>query len=105
MQVSLVLSATALGVGAAFGSASGGSAWLWTIGALVTVVNLPFTLVCIMPLNKRMLALADVFAKEGVAGAAPQARAMLQKWNQLHMVRTVGGIIATALYATALSGQ
>lgn len=63
---------------------------LWLIGALVLLANWPFTLLAIMPVNKRLEAIAP-----GEAGA--EGRALLQRWGRFHAVRSLLGAAATAI--------
>ena len=69
--------------------------WLWLAGALVLIMNWPYTLLGIMPTNNALMALDP-------ADAGPQSRRLIEKWATLHAVRTVLGAAATALFAAAL---
>ena len=69
--------------------------WLWLAGAVVLVMNWPYTLLGIMPTNNALMALDP-------ADAGPQSRRLIEKWATLHAVRTVLGAAATALFAAAL---
>lgn len=90
MQVSLVVIGFLLGL----------LAWWqtrdlpWLIGALVFVINGPFTLLVITPVNDKLKALDP-------DNAPPESRALLQRWAALHAVRTMLGLIATAIYLRA----
>jgi hypothetical protein len=64
--------------------------WRWAIGGVVLAANWPYTLMIIMPLNKRLMA---VQAED----SAEAARAMLDRWNLLHAARTAIGALAVAL--------
>jgi Domain of unknown function (DUF1772) len=57
-----------------------GGGMLWLSGALLLLANWPFTLLVIMPTNRRLLD----------SEALPEAdvKDLLQRWNQLHSVRT-----------------
>jgi uncharacterized membrane protein len=68
--------------------------WLWLAGAVVLLMNWPYTLLGIMPTNNA-LALDP-------AHAGPQSRKLIEKWATLHAVRTALGAAATALFAGAL---
>jgi hypothetical protein len=74
--------------------ATGGG--LWLAGGLVLLANWPFTLLVIMPTNRRLLA-------EG-AGTAADTPDLLIRWNRLHAVRTLLGLLATALLFTGARG-
>jgi hypothetical protein len=65
------------------------------IGALVMLANWPWTLFVILPTNKTLMA-----TDPGDAG--PATRALLIKWNGLHVVRTALGALATAAFIVAL---
>lgn len=69
--------------------------WLWLAGAVVLVMNWPYTLLGIMPTNNVLMALDP-------ADAGPQSRRLIEKWATLHAVRTTLGAAATALFAGAL---
>jgi uncharacterized membrane protein len=69
--------------------------WLWLAGAVVLVMNWPYTLLGIMPTNNVLMALDP-------ADAGPQSRGLIEKWATLHAVRTTLGAAATALFAAAL---
>ena len=91
MQVTLALVGFVLGV----------LEWLvtgshvWLIGALVLVANMPYTLLWIMPIN-------DALKELPVSEAGPASRANLVRWGRLHAVRSLLGVIATALFVWAL---
>ena len=69
--------------------------WAWLIGSIVLLANWPFTLLVIMPVNKRLLAMHPQDAGE-------ESRRMLLKWGKLHNVRSALGAAATLLFAWAL---
>jgi hypothetical protein len=77
MQASLAIVGFLLGVAAWWQS----GAWLWLIGALLLVANWPYTLVCIMPVNRKLKA----------TEAGPDSRALLQLWGKLHAGRSLLG--------------
>jgi uncharacterized membrane protein len=85
---------------AVLGGALGAVAWwttgngLWLAGAVVLVANWPFTLLVIMPTNRRLLATAPDSANAAT-------RSLLEQWGRLHAVRSVLGAIATALFLLA----
>lgn len=65
--------------------------WQWLAGGIVLIANWPFTLLVIMPTNKRLLAMS---AKD--AGA--ESRRLLMRWGGLHNVRSLLGAAATVLF-------
>jgi uncharacterized membrane protein len=62
--------------------------WLWLIGAIVLVLNWPYTLIVIMPTNNRLMAIDP-------AGAGTDSRGLVEKWATLHGVRSALGVAAT----------
>ena len=92
MQASLAAASGALGLLAAWLSQD----WRWVAGAILIVANWPYTLVCIMPTNHRLKAIAE-------SDAGPQSRALLETWARLHAVRTALGGAATVAYLWALN--
>ena len=77
MQASLAIVGFLLGLGAWWQS----GAWLWLVGAVVLVANWPYTLVCIMPVNRRLMAIEP----------GPDSRALMQLWGRLHAGRSLLG--------------
>ncbi len=90
MQASLVAIGTRRGLRAWVQTA--GMAWL--VGALSLLMNLPFTLIVIMPVNNALKAIDP-------ANAPPESRALLQRWAALHAVRTALGFAATLVFLWA----
>ena len=68
--------------------------WLWVIGAMLLVANWPYTLIGIMPTNKKLIATEPT-------GAGPESRALIEKWATLHGVRTGFGLAATLAFLIA----
>jgi uncharacterized membrane protein len=66
------------------------------IGALLMLANWPWTLFAIMPTNKILMATEPT-------DAGPATRSLLMKWNSLHAVRTLLGMLATAALIFALA--
>jgi hypothetical protein len=87
---------------AAVGTASALWAWwrgasaLWLPGALLLFAVVPFTLVCIMPVNDQLLAAGN----EGESG---ETEALLRRWGALHAVRTVVSGLAFVVLLAALA--
>ncbi len=92
MQSTLAVVSGGLGLLAAWMSHD----WRWLVGAILIVANWPFTLICIMPTNHKLKAIAE-------NDAGPQSRTMLQTWARLHAVRTGLGMAATVAYLWALN--
>lgn len=66
--------------------------WQWLIGSLVLLANWPFTLIGIMPVNKRLMSMS-------AADAGAESRKLLDRWGGLHNVRSGLGTIAAAFFA------
>jgi hypothetical protein len=66
--------------------------WQWTAGSLLLLVNWPFTMLVIMPTNKRLKAMRPQEAR-------PESRGLLRRWANLHGVRSVLGSAASFLFA------
>ena len=92
MQAGLALVSAALGLWA---WREAGDPWLLA-GALLIFAVVPFTLIVIMPSNKRMMA-----ARPDEAG--PEMRPLLIRWGQLHWVRSILGLAAVAAFVAALA--
>ena len=90
MNASLALIGFVLGTCAAYFQ----SDWRWLAGALVLVANWPFTLIVIMPVNNRLMAMEP-------EKAGPESRALIQQWGGLHAVRSSLGAAATAMFLWA----
>jgi hypothetical protein len=87
MQSSLAVIAGGLGLVAAWQLQD----WRWVVGAVLILANWPFTLLVMMPTNKRLSAWP--------AGAAgPESRALIGSWGRFHVVRTGLGLAAALVY-------
>ena len=71
--------------------------WQWLVGALLMIANWPYTLLIIMPTNKRLLAIAQ-------SQVGNDGRKLLENWGGLHAVRTGLGVAATCLFLWASIG-
>jgi len=91
------MQATLAMIGGALGLVwfAAGAGWLALAGALVLLANWLFTLAVIMPVNRRLTATEP-------AGADDGTRALLDRWAQLHAVRSGLGIAATVLFGLGL---
>jgi Anthrone oxygenase len=63
-----------------------------SLGALI-----PFTLLVILPTNKRLL-------DSKLDPHSTEAAALLARWGRLHMVRAIAGVVAFVLLALDLAG-
>ena len=70
--------------------------WRWALGAAVLISNWPFTLVSIMPVNNRLLAMVIEAPEE-------EMRGLMIKWGRLHAVRSALGFLAVALFVWAMN--
>ena len=68
---------------------------LFVTGALFSIANWVVTYRCIMPVNRQLTA-----ADPDTADAA--TRALLEKWNLLHAIRTGLGLLAVICFFAAL---
>ena len=68
--------------------------WRWALGAIVLIANWPFTLIAIMPTNKRLM-------ETPVEQAGPETRKLIEKWASLHAMRTGLGALAAAIFLWA----
>lgn len=91
MQASLAVIGGVLGVAAWLAS----SDWRWLLGAAVLLANWPYTLLGIMPTNRRIEAITP-------AQAGPEARRLIEHWGSLHGVRSALGAAATLIFLWAL---
>ena len=68
--------------------------WRWLLGAIVLVANWPFTVIAILPTNKRLMEMP-------LEQAGPESRKLIETWAALHAVRTALGALATAIFLWA----
>lgn len=66
------------------------------VGGFVLVVNWPYTLLAIMPVNRRL----ETVAPER---AGPEVRALVIRWGHLHAGRSVLGALATLILLMSLA--
>ena len=64
------------------------------LGAIVLVANWPFTVIAILPTNKRLMEMP-------LEQAGPESRKLIETWAALHAVRTALGALATAIFLWA----
>ena len=84
MQATLAIARFSLGVLAWWQTGN----WRWLVGALLLIANWPYTLIGIMPTNRKLMTTDP-------ATAGPESRRLLLKWGRLHSIRTALGFAAT----------
>ncbi len=94
MQASLA----AVGLVAAFVAWVQGRSLAVLIGGLLLGVIIPFTLLVILPTNKRLL-------DSGLDRSSTEAAALLARWGQLHAVRSVASALAFGRLVCHLAGR
>jgi hypothetical protein len=62
--------------------------WHIVVAALLLLLIIPFTLIVILPVNKKMLTLS------GAAHEHPAIRSLMRRWGRLHAVRSISGCAA-----------
>ena len=70
---------------------------LFLVGAILMITNWPWTLLVIMPTNRILMAIEP-------ASGDTRIRPLLQKWNNLHGVRTGLSAAACVCFVLALAG-
>lgn len=90
MQASLAIIGFLLGLAAWWQTGH----WPWLLGAAVLVANWPYTLLGIMPTNRKLMATEP-------ASAGPETRTLIGKWAALHAGRTALGFAATLIFLWA----
>jgi hypothetical protein len=92
MQASLALASALFGLLAFWWTRD----WRWLLGALLIFANWPYTLLVILPVNKRLQATP-------VAAANEETRNMIETWGMLHAGRSALGLAATLVYLWAMT--
>jgi hypothetical protein len=70
--------------------------WRWALAAALILANWPYTLLIMMPTNKRI----DAWRIED---ANANSRSLIARWGKLHAVRTALGLAAAASYLALAS--
>lgn len=92
MQASLAITGFLMGVIAWLLGAGG----MWLVGALLLGAVVPFTFIVIMPTNHTLL-------EPGRDLSSSETRALLEKWGQLHAVRSVLSLLASVVFIWLLA--
>lgn len=66
----------------------------WIVGAMLMIANWPYTLVVIMPTNRKLMAMDP-------ASPDPDSRTLLERWGSLHAGRTGLGLAACLAFLWA----
>jgi Anthrone oxygenase len=90
MQASLALASALFGLLAFWLTGD----WRWMLGALLIFANWPYTLLVILPVNKRLEATPP-------QAANAETRGLIEVWGRLHAGRSALGLAATLVYVWA----
>jgi Domain of unknown function (DUF1772) len=90
MQASLALASALFGLLAFWFTRD----WRSLVGAALIFANWPYTLLVILPINKRIAAMPP-------QAVAAETRALIQTWGMLHAARSALGLAATLIYLWA----
>jgi hypothetical protein len=90
MQASLVVVGGILGLGGFLGTLD----WRWLLGALILLANWPYTILVIMPTNRRLM-------ETSLEAPTIDTRQMVRKWGFLHAGRSALGLAATLIFLWA----
>ena len=92
MQASLALASALFGLLAFWLTRD----WRWMLGALLIFANWPYTLIVILPVNKRLEATTPEAANAAT-------RVLIETWGKLHAGRSALGVAATLVYLWAMT--
>jgi hypothetical protein len=70
----------------------------WLVGGLLLLLNIPFTLVVILPTNKRLESRELDLRSE-------EAGSLLRRWGRLHAVRSILSGVAFVIFLFMLTGS
>jgi hypothetical protein len=92
MQASLALASTLFGLLAMWLTRD----WRWLVGAALIFANWPYTLIVILPVNKRL-------ETTPAEDASAETRTLIKRWGDLHAVRAALGLAAALVFLWALN--
>ena len=87
MQASLVIVGGVLGLASFLSTFD----WRWLLGAVVLLANWPYTIIVIMPTNRRL-------TETPLDAATVETRRMIRRWGILHAGRSALGFAATLIF-------
>ena len=90
MQASLVIVGGVLGLASFLSTFD----WRWLLGAVVLLANWPYTIILIMPTNRRL-------TETPLDAATVETRRMIRRWGILHAERSALGFAATLIFLWA----
>jgi len=90
MQASLAIVGGFFGVVAFFSTFE----WRWLLGAGVLLVNWPYTMVVMMPTNRRLM-------NTPPGAATAETRRMIGRWGIFHAGRSALGLVAALIFLLA----
>jgi hypothetical protein len=88
----------AIGAFAALVSWSPDRGLAWLIGGLLLLLIIPFTLVVILPTNKRL-------ESQELDLRSDEASRLLRRWGRLHSVRSILSVLAFVIFLFSLLGK
>jgi len=91
MQAPLALISGLLGIGAYFAIHD----WRWLLGATLILCNWPYTVLGILPTNRKLMATPR-------ESAGPETRQLIKSWGRLHGGRSSLGLAATLTFLWAV---
>jgi hypothetical protein len=68
--------------------------WRWLLGAIVLLTNWPYTIIVIVPTNRRLM---DTRPESATA----ETRRTIERWGALHAGRSALGLVATLIFLWA----
>ena len=80
---------------AGFGAWLTGAPRAWFSGAVLIFGVVPFTLLAIMPTNKKLL-------DPALDRSSEETRRLLQQWGRLHAVRSILGLAASSAFLASI---
>jgi hypothetical protein len=92
LQVALALTATIAGIGAWFT----GAPLSWLAGALLIFAVVPFTLIAILPTNRKLL-------DPALDRSSEATHRLLQHWGRLHAVRSILALAASVIFLSSVT--